>query len=73
MTTLENTVHRMYGTPKIRYLEDTVHRRHGTSKTWYTKGEGASKKLFETKTARFSFQSGFQPQTVVWGLKNCVP
>ena len=24
-------------------------------------------KLFETKTARFSFQSGFQPQTVVWG------
>jgi hypothetical protein len=26
-----------------------------------------SKKLFETKTARFSFQSGFQPQTVVWG------
>jgi hypothetical protein len=50
-----------------------VHRRHGTPKTWYTKGEGASKKLFETKTARFSFQSGFQPQTVVWGLKNCVP
>jgi hypothetical protein len=25
--------------------------------------------LFETKTARFSFQSGFQPQTVVWGWK----
>ena len=30
-------------------------------------------KLFETKTARFSFQSGFHPQTRGLGVKNCVP
>ena len=29
MTTLENTVHRRYGTPKTRYTEGTVHRMGG--------------------------------------------
>jgi hypothetical protein len=31
---------------------------------------GASEKLFETKTLVLVFKVDFNPQTVVWGLKN---